>query len=598
MGCRKEKGKSREVSITMPIFNSPVLPAFSLHGMPSRQKIVAGVCCIVKFFIFFIILSSPIQTVAGTNHQSRLYLNEANLSIGDDTDIFYEAVDSSGNKVNSLVTDQLELSFLPHYSVNKKPSFDINSTFRVSGFTSLGNGIYRAKLHILNNTPIGRYDIKLIYGKQDVSFTHITIKPINFNAIIMVADPDIRAGYSTNVTVKIIGLNNYFLHDLNKGKLSLYLCTMKFPCYQHRLSHQRSAEISTPHLNSTEAVYTSIITGIKAGGPWLVGGTYTFQPGKKLHIVNNLPSIRIKSGDLSSEFSVFESNSIKTVNGGYITLNLYPKDAFSNSVKLDDYVYGLYFLTTDTVHSGLDIGDIYQTSENGQYRYSANLTGNYKGNYYIDAEFYHQPLGKPLKISAIGEPKFYGVIVNGHFFDKDAGFPTTGFTGASFIIKMSPGQDVSNFYWSSNREWVTVRQGNVNFASEGDASEVTITATNKKDINYKLTYSFNISKWFYFSEKGQPNDNLCSSGKHLASFSDVIKKMKPRSIQANREIGTFWGEWGNVHSIDKSWPASAYWLKEKGGIRSWWVMDMSSGSTLGYYLDLHNAPGLCMRKLK
>lgn len=71
------------------------------------------------------------------------------------------------------------------------------------------------------------------------------------------------------------------------------------------------------------------------------------------------------------------------------------------------------------------------------------------------------------------------IAVNGHNFDTGAGFPTTCFKGAAFILVLK-NADVAEFTWTVEAPWVSVGNGMVNLTGKGNGVPVTITGTSKK----------------------------------------------------------------------------------------------------------------------
>ncbi|PNK82396.1 hypothetical protein CEQ31_026610 [Serratia odorifera] len=60
-----------------------------------------------------------------------------------------------------------------------------------------------------------------------------------------------------------------------------------------------------------------------------------------------------------------------------------------------------------------------------------------------------------------------GIQVNGHRFDADAGFPSTGFNGAKFTLEVKEGK-AADYTWSSSALWVSVNDnGEVSFTGQG-----------------------------------------------------------------------------------------------------------------------------------
>ena len=173
------------------------------------------------------------------------------------------------------------------------------------------------------------------------------------------------------------------------------------------------------------------------------------------------------------------------------------------------------------------------------------------------------------KAYVIASLTFEAVIVNGHQFPVSVGFPSTGFSGATFTLKLKDAS-ASDFNWAANANWVNVNDGVVSFTGQGTGSSVTITATPKTGGN-AITYSFNLKKWF--ATKGDQTmtweraNMTCS----LPRIDELTNSMA-RIINSgwtphteSREVGSLWSEWGNL--TDYSGPGFEvnfpyYWTSE------------------------------------
>ncbi|NIH16175.1 hypothetical protein [Serratia symbiotica] len=88
------------------------------------------------------------------------------------------------------------------------------------------------------------------------------------------------------------------------------------------------------------------------------------------------------------------------------------------------------------------------------------------------------------------------IAVNGYTFNKDAGFPTTGFKGAKFTLELNDGNQAPNYTWASDTSWVTVNDGVVAFSNTGTGKKVTITGTRKSGRGNVITYNFTLKSGF------------------------------------------------------------------------------------------------------
>ena len=148
---------------------------------------------------------------------------------------------------------------------------------------------------------------------------------------------------------------------------------------------------------------------------------------------------------------------------------------------------------------------------------------------------------------------FEDISVNDFTFAVDAGFPTTGFDGAEFILNAP--ETASDYTWNSDAAWVSVdNSGTVRFISQGDASPVTITATPTSG-GTPLAYTFTITSWFR------------SNGSSTVTYSDartwcyeqqpsfqwkVPTKELLSQLPTSRGIGALWREWGDMRNYGNS----------------------------------------------
>ncbi|MGP3284259.1 inverse autotransporter beta domain-containing protein, partial [Serratia bockelmannii] len=144
------------------------------------------------------------------------------------------------------------------------------------------------------------------------------------------------------------------------------------------------------------------------------------------------------------------------------------------------------------------------------------------------------------KAYVIASLTFEAVIVNGHQFPVSAGFPSTGFSGATFTLKLKDAS-ASDFNWAANASWVNVNDGVVSFTGQGTGSSVTITATPKTGGNV-ITYSFNLKKWF--TNKG--NQTMAWEQANMTCSLPRADEMASYSGSPPRAVGLLWGEWGDV----------------------------------------------------
>ncbi|MBN5226943.1 invasin, partial [Serratia ureilytica] len=172
--------------------------------------------------------------------------------------------------------------------------------------------------------------------------------------------------------------------------------------------------------------------------------------------------------------------------------------------------------------------------------------------------------GVASKTYVIDEPTLGAVIVNGHRFPVSAGFPSTGFSGATFTLELKYAS-ASDFKWAANASWVNVNDGVVSFTGQGTSSSVTITATPKTGGN-AITYTFNLKKWFtnmgYQTMVWERANMTCS----LPKTDELTNGMKNGDLPS-RAIGSLWSEWGDMANYPGSrfTTQTFYWASEKDG---------------------------------
>ncbi|MEL5664699.1 invasin, partial [Serratia ureilytica] len=169
----------------------------------------------------------------------------------------------------------------------------------------------------------------------------------------------------------------------------------------------------------------------------------------------------------------------------------------------------------------------------------------------------------------IARRTFEVVIVGGHQFPVSAGFPSTGFNGATFTLRLKDAS-ASDFNWAANASWVNVNDGVVSFTGQGTGSSVTITATPKTGGN-AITYSFNLKKWFTNkgnqSMKWEEANMTCS----LPKIDELTNSKGGRYYNGHwtpnnesRAIGSLWSEWGDMTNYSGSgFVNDDYWTSEQ-----------------------------------
>lgn len=158
--------------------------------------------------------------------------------------------------------------------------------------------------------------------------------------------------------------------------------------------------------------------------------------------------------------------------------------------------------------------------------------------------------------------RFIGLTANGQTFDMDAGFPSTGFSQATFTVDMKGNPD--DYIWSSNQpsNVVTVNNsGQVMFDAPPSSGAVTITATPKSGGD-PLTYSFNIKSWFSAPGINVRNDSVVL---YCQSRGLVLPTRAQFSSGTDtRQVGSLFGEWGNMLNYSAGFTDVYYWSSDIG----------------------------------
>ncbi|MFS1538753.1 MAG: Ig-like domain-containing protein [Candidatus Phlomobacter fragariae] len=158
---------------------------------------------------------------------------------------------------------------------------------------------------------------------------------------------------------------------------------------------------------------------------------------------------------------------------------------------------------------------------------------------------------------------FTHLKVNGHNFNISDGFPTTGFSGAKFIINTN-GVPVSEFQWRSSEDWVSVQNGEVIFKNRpvSNKKAVTITAVHNTGGD-PIKYEFTLQKWYVYS--GQAMD--WNSATNWCSKQDVNMRLPTQQQMSIGRflylVGSLWSEWGNTSFY--GWNNHMYWMSTKSG---------------------------------
>ncbi|EBX3952496.1 hypothetical protein DRV38_25625, partial [Salmonella enterica subsp. enterica serovar Offa] len=149
-------------------------------------------------------------------------------------------------------------------------------------------------------------------------------------------------------------------------------------------------------------------------------------------------------------------------------------------------------------------------------------------------------------------PSLGNIIVNGHNFSPDSGFPTTGFVNATYTLTLD-NVNASDYNWTSSVSWVKVDSaGKVTFTAEPQGQkQVTITAT-KKSGGGEISHSFTLNRWYQFNstERKWGNANsYCNSLGNGYTLPTLSQLTNVTSGYGTRAVGDYlYSEWGNIQT--------------------------------------------------
>ena len=168
-----------------------------------------------------------------------------------------------------------------------------------------------------------------------------------------------------------------------------------------------------------------------------------------------------------------------------------------------------------------------------------------------------------------------GVTANGNTFGAGVGFPTTGFSGATFTINLASSAP-SNYTWTASQNgssptWMSVSNAGVvtfNSSSQPSSGSVTITATPIGG-GTPLTYSFTLQNWFVNNGTNTATQaNAASYCTGLDGYSQPTQAQLTNASLGNfgtRGIGNLWSEWGSMGTYGSGWQSDGYWSSTTGG---------------------------------
>ncbi|MBH2951073.1 hypothetical protein I5Q45_18595, partial [Serratia marcescens] len=299
----------------------------------------------------------------------------------------------------------------------------------------------------------------------------------------------------------------------------------------------------------------------------------------------------IAAGPAVPDTSTIDVDGERYMAGGDMKVTVMLKDAQGNPVSGEQDT-----LTPVVKVANAELKAAWTESSTGEYQASYTAVASGSG---LTATLKRTGWSREVasKVYVIAVPTFEAVIVNDHQFPVSAGFPLTGFRGATFTLKLKDAS-ASDFKWAANASWVNVNDGVVGFTGEGTGSSVTITATPKTGGN-AITYSFNLKKWFTSKGNqtmtwGQAN-MTCSLPRINELTNNPSRYVDGRwtPVERSRAVGSLWNEWGDLEAYSGSgfYGYVHAWTSERVSDRSHYGVSLGTGHVFERN-DRHEASNL------
>ncbi|RXJ08876.1 Ig-like domain-containing protein, partial [Lelliottia nimipressuralis] len=231
---------------------------------------------------------------------------------------------------------------------------------------------------------------------------------------------------------------------------------------------------------------------------------------------------------------------------------------------------------TFTTANGPDLTPVITlTGEDG--KAMADMTSVKEGIYSVTATVNSASASKNVTFV-----KLKDIAVNGYNFPLDSGFPKTGFTGAQFAIELTHGK-TSDYEWTSDTPWISVKEGVVSFINKGDKQKVSIVASPKKGEG-KLIFTYALENWFVhnYANKMLWGDayNYCSS---IAATTLPERRQLSNGLDVRGVLGSLWSEWGDVlaYHQESGFAVGSFWAMETKGDYQHWNASLQTGNIGG-----------------
>ncbi|WP_186367496.1 inverse autotransporter beta domain-containing protein [Yersinia aldovae] len=314
--------------------------------------------------------------------------------------------------------------------------------------------------------------------------------------------------------------------------------TLSLALSQNNVRARSTAPVTLSDITEEQAGrYTATLKGARAG-VYMIVPQYNGTPLGSLSA-----TVTLTTGSAAQAASEVSVNRASYVAGDDMTVTAVLKDAQDNAVT--GAAVQLTSGTTGVAHATLKAGSAWtEGATKGTYTVVYTATTASTGNK-ASVKMSGWSTAKESGGYVITAPVILKEIsVNGHTFAKDAKFPTTGFEGAVFTLKLDGGKP-SDFTWTSDARWASVVDGVVQFTGMGTGNKVTITGTPNSGQGKPITFSFTLNLWLtdmQVTTSYAPAVSVCSNrGLKLPSASDVSNVTSSSGI-STRSLGNAYGE--------------------------------------------------------
>ncbi|EBR1860519.1 invasin [Salmonella enterica] len=313
--------------------------------------------------------------------------------------------------------------------------------------------------------------------------------------------------------------------------------------------------------SSTAGIYTATLKGSTAG-------KYTIVPEYNGTAMGSLSAaVTLTAISPDEKTSAINTDATTYVSGSDMTVTVTLKDSSQKPLTGDA---GLLTDTTVKVpNATFKTGSRWK--DNGDGTYTATYTAETvsTGNQATLKLSVWDTAAQSGKYDITAVPDLKDVTVNGYTFAKDAGFPTTGFTGATFTLNLTAGA-ASDYTWKSDASWVSVTDGVVKFTGTGTGSKVTITGIPTSGQGNIIKYSFTLKSWFInnggTSMAWADANTYCSSqsGYSLPAIEQLTNDTERSGNETRAANAGLWSEWGDLTGYSSAgFSGGFYWSSEQ-----------------------------------